>query len=437
MQTSVNKYLFYILLLLFIYGCSSLKKEVVEEKIEEKELFQKPRPIKKELNPGLNIKLSQLTKDKVFLNNNSNNSGNINFETNFKKKSSYKFKKIKKFKNNQPELIFIEDKSIVFFDGKGSIFKINENLKKIWMINNYNKKEKKLNPILYFAQNGKNLIVTDNLSKLYSINLNTGEILWSKYSLSSFNSNIKITKDKFITIDFDNVIRCFLIKNGKEVWNFQSENSFIKSEKKLSLILKDEIVFFINNLGDVTALNSIDGTLLWQTPTQSSIIYQNAFSLKNSDLVIDNDTIYFSNNKNEFFSIDRKSGILNWKQRINSHMRPTIIGDKIFTVTEEGFLVIIDYNNGNILRITDLFEEFTTKYILEKKPIRAKFKPVGFFVGLENIYLTTDNGRLFIIDILTGRTNSIIKIDKEKISRPFVLNENLFIIRDDAIIKLN
>ena len=118
-------------------------------------------------------------------------------------------------------------------------------------------------------------------------------------------------------------------------------------------------------------------------------------------------------------------------------MRPTIIGDKIFTVTEEGFLVIIDYNNGNILRITDLFEEFTTKYILEKKPIRAKFKPVGFFVGLENIYLTTDNGRLFIIDILTGRTNSIIKIDKEKISRPFVLNENLFIIRDNAIIKLN
>ena len=85
---------------------------------------------------------------------------NINFETNFKQKSSYKFKKIKKFKSNQPELIFTNDKNIIFFDGKGSVFKINENLKKIWKVNNYNKKEKKMSPILYFAQNGKNLIVS-------------------------------------------------------------------------------------------------------------------------------------------------------------------------------------------------------------------------------------------------------------------------------------
>ena len=73
----------------------------------------------------------------------------------------------------------------------------------------------------------------------------------------------------------------------------------------------------------------------------------------------------------------------------------------------------------------------------EKEPLRAKFKPVGFVVGKNNIYLTTDHGRLFVVDILTGRTKDVIKMDKEKISRPFVLNENLFIIRDNAIIKLN
>ena len=83
--------------------------------------------------------------------------------------------------------------------------------------------------------------------------MNNGDIIWSKYSLSSFNSDIKIINDNFITIDFDNVIRCFSIKDGKEIWNFKSENSFIKSQKKLSLILKNNIVYFINNLGDVTA----------------------------------------------------------------------------------------------------------------------------------------------------------------------------------------
>ena len=425
----MSKYLFYILLLLFLSSCSSLKKEAIEEKNEEINLFQEIEPIKKELNPGLIVNISRLKTDKVFLNNNSNNTGNINFETNFDKKYYYKFKKIEKFKNYQPELIFTDKKNIVFFDGKGSIFKIDENFKNIWKINNYNKKEKKLNPILYFAQNGKNLIVNDNISKFYSINLNSGEILWSKYSLSSFNSNIKITKDKFITIDFDNVIRCFLIKNGKEVWNFQSENSFIKSEKKLSLILKDEIVFFINNLGDVTALNSIDGTLLWQTPTQSSIIYQNAFSLENSDLVIDNDTIYFSNNKNEFFSIDSRSGIINWKQTINSSLIPTVVEDLVLTISNEGFLFVIEKNTGNILRITNTLSNIKNK--------KNQIKPVGFVLAKNKIYLSLNNGRLVKIDFKTGLQENIFKLHGSKISRPYIFHGSMYLIKDNSIIKSN
>lgn len=423
------KYLFYILLILFLSGCNPLKKETIEEKTEEIDLFQEIEPIKKELNSGLIVNISKLKTDKPFLNNNSNNNGNINFETNFDKKYYYKFKKIEKFKNYQPELIFTDNKNIVFFDGKGSIFKIDENLKNIWKKNNYNKKEKKLNPILYFSQNGKNLIVNDNLSKFYSINLNNGEILWSKYSLSSFNSNIKIIKDKFITIDFDNVIRCFQIKDGKEVWNFQSENSFIKSDKKLSLILKNEIVFFINNLGDVTALNSNDGTILWQTPTQSNIIYQNAFSLENSDLVLQDDTIYFSNNKNEFFSIDARSGFIKWKQTINSSLRPTIIEDLVLTISNEGFLFVIEKNTGNILRITNTLSNIKNK--------KNKIKPVGFVLAKNKIYLSLNNGRLVKIDLKTGIQENIFKLHGSKISRPYVFNGSMYLIKDNAIIKSN
>ena len=40
-------------------------------------------------------------------------------------------------------------------------------------------------------------------------------------------------------------------------------------------------------------------------------------------------------------------------------------------------------------------------------------------------------------DIATGKTDSILKIDSEKISRPFILDKNLFVIKDNAIIKLN
>ena len=183
-------------------------------------------------------------------------------------------------------------------------------------------------------------------------------------------------------------------------------------------------------MGDISAVDINSGNLLWQTPTQSTEIYEDAFLLKTSDLVADNKSIVFSNNKNEFFSLDIKTGNLKWKQKINSNIRPTIVDDLIFSITTEGFLAVIDKNNGNILRITDLFKDF-------KKKKRIKIKPIGFIVGEDKIYLTTNTGRLIIIDILTGKKSLTLKIDNEKISRPFILNQNLFIVKENSIIKLN
>ena len=165
-------------------------------------------------------------------------------------------------------------------------------------------------------------------------------------------------------------------------------------------------------------------------PTQDSSIYESAFQLKTSDLIVSNKSILFSNNKNEFFSIDIGTGTLIWKQKINSVVRPTAIDNLVFTVSNEGFLTIIESQTGNIVRITNIFDR-----IKEKK--RSKIIPVGFIVGEKNIYLTTNNGRLIIVDISTGRSSSMLKIDNEKISRPFILNKNLFIIKDNAIIKIN
>ena len=82
------------------------------------------------------------------------------------------------------------------------------------------------------------------------------------------------------------------IKDGKEIWSFKSEKSFIKSQQKLSFIINDNNLVFINTLGDLSSIDIETGNLVWQTPTQSSAIYENYFSLKNSDFLFNVNVIY-------------------------------------------------------------------------------------------------------------------------------------------------
>ena len=300
----------------------------------------------------------------------------------------------------------------------------------IWKKNYYSKSEKKSDPILQFASNDKFLIVADNLTKYYILNLDTGDLVWSKNNPAPFNSQIKIYKDRFFIIDFTNTLRCFSIKDGEELWNFQTESSLIRSQKKLSMVIVGDVVYFNNSLGDISAVNINDGGLIWQLPTQSNIIYESAFSLETSDIIADENNLFFSNNKNQFFSIDIKSGNFNWENTVNSNLRPTLIENFLISVSLEGYLIIIDKFTGNIIKVTDVFENFNPKK-------RNEVFPTGFIVGLKNIYLSTNIGRLLVIDIKSGKTISTLKIDNDKISRPHILNKNLYLVKDNAIIKLN
>ncbi len=422
----MNKTILYLVLLFLFSSCGQNNKSI--ENSNTKILFEEIKPIQENLNSNIQIKLSKFVKNNSFINNNSNNNGNINFEPLFEKKKAYKFSKIKQFNSIDTDILFIKNNDLIYFDNRGTIFRINENFDTVWKANHYSKKEKKLNPILYFNYINNRIIIVDTLSNVFSINLDNGELIWKKESFSPFNSNVAIQKDKFITIDFDNVIRCFSVIDGNELWNFKTENTFIKSQKKLSIIIKDDIVYSLNNLGDLTALNINDGSLVWQTPTQSNEIFLNAFSLKNSEMILMNETIYFSNNKNDLFSIDARTGIVKWKQTVNSSLKSTISENFIFNISEKGYLFIIDKETGNIIRVTDVFLNF-------KK--REKIYPVGFVVAKNKIYLSTNNGRIVKVNVVNSEIEDIIKFNNEKISRPFINNGHFFLIKNNAIIRSN
>ena len=285
-----------------------------------------------------------------------------------------------------------------------------------------------MNPKLNFLLDNQNLLVIDNIAKYYSLDLSSGNLNWAKNNLYSFNSEIKKHKNKIFVIDYKNTLRCYKISDGSECWNLQTEDSFTISNNKYSLILINENVIFTNSLGDITAADINNGLIKWQLPTQSSNIINETYNFEISKLVSDGNSIFFSNNKDEFYSIDVKTGTINWMNKINSNITPKLIGNLIFTVSNEGYLYVVDKNSGNIIRVTDLFINYKDKK-------RKDVTPVGFVIGEKKLYLTNSDGNMVIAGLELGNILKIEKVSGDFISEPFIYNNNLFVIKNNSIIK--
>ena len=279
-------------------------------------------------------------------------------------------------------------------------------------------------------ENKGQLYISDDLSKFYKIDIDERKIIWSKKNELPFNSKIKFYNDKIYVVDTNNNLNCFSANDGKFLWKHQTEKSFINSSKKLSILVKDQLVIFSNSLGDITALNVNNGSLVWQKFTQNSKIYEDIMTLKTSNLIEDDGSIYFSNNKNQFYSIDLDTGITNWIQNINSNIKPAVIGKFIFTISLDGYFFIIEKNSGNILRITNIFDQF-------KKDKSENIQPTGFIFNHQNLFVSSSNGKLITVNIKNGKVKNILKIGNNIISRPFVKNEKMYLIKNNSIIRLN
>ena len=238
------------------------------------------------------------------------------------------------------------------------------------------------------------------------------------YNQAIMNRRNRITLKESINQNNNN----YSYFSGKGIWGGYDDHHHI--------IIKNNIVTFSNSLGDITAIDVNNGSLIWQKFTQNSEIYENIMTLKMSDLVINNESIYFSNNKNQFYSIDANTGITNWIQKINSNIKPSIIGNFIFTISTDGYFFIIEKNTGNILRITNVFNSL-------KKKKNEMIYPTGFIFNFQDLFISTNNGKLIIIDIKTGKIKNILNIDNDIISRPIVQNQNMYLIKDNSIVRLN
>ena len=428
----MNKYLYIFFVL--ILGCSlnsnssfwTESKKIKTDQVITKLLFEDIKPNEKEFNPNLKVNLPK--KNLQDINYNFNNDGFTNDKIIGNNFSKFRFSKIDNFSGFEPEIL-VDKQNLFFFDNIGSIIKFNKDSKVEWKKNYYSKSDKRNNPILFLASENNNLFVADTNANYYLLNKENGNLKWKKKHSSSFNSQIKIKDDKILVVDMENTLRCFSMKNGDILWSVPTQLTIVRSQKKQSLVVVNNLVIFSNSIGDLTSVDLNTGELVWQTPTQAVGLAKN-ITLRNSDIVSDGNLVFMSSNKNQFVAMNIETGIIKWKQEINSELRPVVVSDYVVTISNEGLMVLLNKTDGNILRINNILKNI-------KKKRRKNYRPVGFIISDNKVYISTNNGRIFIINFFDNSLQKILKLDREKLQRPIYFNNELYIAKDNSIIKIN
>ena len=384
---------------------------------------------KEELNPGLtiNINSKEKTNKKWIMPglNYSNLISHLRFDGKINKFSKYKFNKIPPSTVKENPLI-IEEKYLITIGEKGSIVKFVNRKKVQWKRNIYSKKEKKKIENISLALSKDKLYAIDNLGKYYAIDVDTGKIIWVKRHDALFNSQIKVYKGKIYAVDSNNMINCFSTTDGKLIWKFETPSTFIKTNKKLSIIVTPSSVLFSNTAGDIAKVNINNGELNWFIPTQNTLIQHETNFLETSDIVLFKKNIFFSNNFSKLYSLNLDSGILNWILNINSNLRPILIDNLLFTISQEGYLIVIDSIEGKIIRSNYILDKFKAKQ-------RKKLFMQGFLIASDKVYITTNLGYLIICSVSTGKVEKVSKLSNSQLSEPIISNNHLYVLTNKSL----
>ncbi len=256
---------------------------------------------------------------------------------------------------------------------------------------------------------------------------------------ANFNKKQKIVSGKSEPLNliqpvfFENNI-CYLISDGFiECLNVETQKSTFKIDIKKDGVKKYEFIrgglsyfdgklIFVDGYGQVIAINSASGEIIWQNSLPFPIL---------SSPLIYRGFVYFISADNRLFAFDFETGENSWSYQ-------TIVETKksIYTASPVAFenIVIAPFSNGELIAFkydngqplwSDIASKITVLSNFDIKDISAN--PV---ISSNNIYTLSSNGKFLSINLINGQRNWVTDISG--IRTPVISGNQIYLLNSDS-----
>ena len=209
--------------------------------------------------------------------------------------------------------------------------------------------------------------------------------MWAKNYKIPFRSNLKISSDKLIAANQNNILYFFNKYSGEIIKSIPTEETVLKNQFVNNISLSEENTFFLNTYGSLYSVNNNSMKINWFLNLNQAVDLNPTNLFYGNEIIINKSFLVISSSQ-FLYVIDKFNGSIILKKDIVSNIKPLIVENYLFLVTKNYLLVAIDLNIKKIIYSYDINSKVAEFLNLKNKRT----------VSIKDIMMVNDNLYLFL-----------------------------------------
>jgi outer membrane protein assembly factor BamB len=269
---------------------------------------------------------------------------------------------------------------------------------------------------------------TTGYGYIVSLDAKSGSENWRYDGSIPLRNAPTVTDGRLFAVTQDNRILAFDANTGTEIWDQVGITETATMYGAASPAIDGETIVVALSSGELMALRTQNGRLLWQDSLSRTNRLTPLATLADIDAspVIDRGRVYAVSHAGRMVSIDMRSGQRAWEGNVASVNTPLIAGDYGFVVTVDAEIACIALTDGRI-RWTSQIQKFE-----DQKKRRGLISWTAPVLAGDRLFIASSHGYLLSISPYTGEVLSGKKLSGGVTTPPIVVDGTLVLLNEDG-----
>jgi outer membrane protein assembly factor BamB len=272
------------------------------------------------------------------------------------------------------------------------------------------------------------LFVTTGFGEVVAVNPADGGVIWRQRIAAPIRSAPTVAGGRVFVVTVANELIVLNAENRVLQW---FHTGILESAALLgssNAAVDNDIVIAPYSSGELVALRVENGRQAWQENLAAVRRGQNLSGL--ADIrgrpVVDRGLVFAVSHSGQTVAVDQRTGQRVWEQDVGGINAPLVAGDWLFVLSNENQLVCLTRDTGRIRWISQLerYEDPEDR----DDPIQW----VGPIAGGDRLLLTNNQGELVEIAPQTGEVIRRTELPDSVLVQPVIANKTLYLLTDEG-----